>query len=780
MNYLDIIKKYINKYKFLIIFFIPIFIVFITFILIPLPQTIKNYSHSKLTLDKNGKILRVFLNKNDYYCLPPDDKPVPPKLKKAVINYEDQYFNYHLGVNPFSILRAFYQNIKEKKIVSGGSTITMQVMRIMNPKDRTYINKIYEIMQAVKLEILYSKEEILKLYLNHAPYGSNISGYRTASLKYFGLRAEKLTWGQVSLLAVLPNAPGIMFPEKNNDKLLKKRNRFLKKLKDRNVIDNETYRLAINENIPQKKVPLPFYAPHASRKIINTEAKNNIYKTTLDKKIQKNTSQIIKGYINYFKTMGIENASAIVVETKTGKVRAYAGSQDYTDKINNGCVDGVMAERSSGSTLKPFLFALNIDKGNIIPETKIKDLPTNYKGFSPQNYDEKFRGLVTAKKSLIKSLNVPSVRLLHNYGVYRFYLFLKSAGFSTLFRNAKDYGLTLIIGGAETTLWDLAKTYRGLGNYGLFGNISLLKSQDPNKNQVRLLSKGASFLTLEMMKELKRPGSEYYWNQYQNQWPIAWKTGTSYGQKDAWAIGVSPEWTIGVWVGNFSGEGNPNISGAKSAAPIMLDIFNYLPKKNKNSWFQRPSNMKVVEICADTGYRATSKCKNTIDRFVPRDQKPLKLCPYHKTIFLTKDEKNTVCSLCWEEGNYKKETKLLYPPEIAQYLRESGTIVYNSPPHKENCNNSISINTLQIIYPKNNSHIWIPYDFGNKKQKLVLKAAHMNKDEILYWYLDSKYIGKSRNIHKIPVYLNKGWHTLKIIDSNGNNTKSTFYATVKN
>ncbi|MGQ9630446.1 MAG: penicillin-binding protein 1C [bacterium] len=778
---------------------------------IPLPDPPFPDEYSAVVLDEGGQVLRVFLNGNQQWCFPPDGRQeIPEKLRKAVLCYEDRYFLYHPGVNPASLVRALFQNISAGRIVSGGSTITMQVARLMRPKRRTLGNKLLEILQALKIELRYSKGEILRMYLDHAPYGGNIIGYRIASLKYFGKNPEALTWGEAAILAVLPNAPGLVSPTIDREKLTQKRNRLLGALLEGGKIDCETYQLALLEPVPEDTLLFPIYAPHLAQSLKDRFEKNpghaGIVRTTIIREHQQNLEEMVRQHMKHLSSRGIRNGAALVVETESGKVRAYVGSQDFFDWGSKGQVDGVQAPRSAGSILKPFLYALCIDEGLILPQTMIKDVPSNFGSFSPTNANMKFGGLVSAKEALVNSLNVPAVRLLNEYGVYKFYLFLKSAGLRTLFRPPDDYGLTLIIGGAEVNLYDLAMLYRGLGNGGRFGLLRLLEEEangpalsQPIRRGQRwidrpdgkghaaarpysrsLISPGASYLTLNMLRELKRPDAEYYWEQYQNQWPLAWKTGTSYGQRDAWAVGVSPQWTIAVWVGNFDGEGDANLRGSSCAAPLLFDIFNYLPKDPQKSWFERPTaDLSPVEICLETGFLAGPDCENRVAVEAPRRMKPLKLCPYHKSIYVTSDEKHRVCSLCWEPGGYKRVTRLFYPPDVAQYLRERGQIIADIPPHKKECPGRSGHDSLQIVYPQQDARLWIPRDLDGSLQKVTLRAAHLEKGQLVYWYLDHVFKGTSRERHAMAVDLQRGWHTLEVVDEEGNRDRKRFYVDLK-
>lgn len=793
------------------------------YLLIPLPSPLFKADYSTVIFDERGQILRVFLNSAEQWSLPPrEDLQIPQKLKTAVLAYEDRYFYYHPGINPAALARALRQNLSSRRTVSGASTLTMQVARLIAPKERTYLNKLLEILQALKIETQYSKEEILRLYLNHAPYGGNIVGYQAASLRYFRKLPEALTWGEAATLAVLPNAPGLISPDINREALKNKRDRLLQRLQAQGSIDEETLQLSVLEPLPEGSFPFEMLAPHLGqylkdRLTVQQLAKKSggssggIIFTTLNADYQRAIEEIVRRQVGYLQKEGIMNGAVLVAETGSGKVRAYVGSQNFFDTAARGQVDGVRAPRSPGSLLKPLLYALSMDEGILLPQTLLNDVPTFYGAFSPSNADEKYDGIVSAKEALARSLNVPAVRLLYTYGVSPFYLFLKSAGVSTLFRSPDDYGLPLILGGAEVTVWDMAMLFRGLANGGRFEPLVVLEESGAQgakgmaqsaerrapaslfaprsalhaPHYPSLLSPMACYLTLNMLRELKRPGAEYYWEQYQNQWPLAWKTGTSYGQRDAWAVGVNPQWTIAVWVGNFSGEGNPSLGGARCAGPLLFEIFNYLPKDPNHSWFAKPEeDAATLEICLETGFLAGNDCPNHVFVEAPRYMKPLRLCPYHQRIFVSDDEKYQVCSLCWEPGHYHDRERLIYPPEVAQYLRGRGQILGELPPHKPDCPGQLSQGpggrlTLQIVYPQEDARLWVPRDFGGELQKVILRAAHRENRRMIYWYLDNRYLGSTINRHEQAVELARGWHVLEVVDESGFRDRKRFYADMR-
>ncbi|MBD3225937.1 MAG: penicillin-binding protein 1C [Caldithrix sp.] len=753
----------------------------ILFCIVPLPHPLFDNDYSTVVYDRDGHILRVYLNDDEQWLWPPQNEPLPHKLTQAVLHFEDRYFYWHPGVNPLSLVRAAWQNLTSGRIVSGASTVTMQVARLMQPKSRTYGHKLLEMLQAVKIECLYSKNDILTQYLNHAPYGGNIIGYRAASWRYFRKPPEQISWAEAATLAVLPNAPGLIAPQKDGAALRKKRNRLLRRLADHTVIDEETHDLAVQEPLPQAEYPFPCNAPHLADHLRVEHPGQNVFRTTIDQSLQQAVKDLADDHHQYLQTLGIPNLAVLVVDNTTGAVRAYIGSQNYFDRENKGAIDGVQALRSSGSILKPFLYALSMDAGIILPQTRIRDIPSFYHGFSPANADERYRGIVRADQALIQSLNVPAVRLLNTYGLYDFYHFLKQAGISSLFRKANAYGLPLILGGADVRLWEMAGMYRGLARNGAFEGIHCLQDENtrPKTKERPLISPGAVHLTRQILTQLKRPGSAYYWQLYGSQ-PLVWKTGTSYGSRDGWAIGVNPRWTIAVWTGDFDGSENANISGARCAAPLLFDIFNYLPKEQGQTKFPAPQGaFKRIDICKQTGYAAGQDCADIVRMRAPRSTRGMKRCPYHRSFFVSADSSEQVCSLCWQSGRYHKITRLIYPPAVQQFLRERGMVSTSLPLHRRSCPSLKGADVLSIIYPQPNSHLWIPKDYDGNYQKITMRAAHGQNDQQIFWYLDRQYMGRSENRHSKAFRLQKGWHELEVIDGQGRSQKVRFYANLR-
>lgn len=705
--------------------------------------------YSQVVLDDRENIIGAYLNSEEQWQI--KGVEIPPRLKLAVLNYEDRKFYSHNGVDYLAIVRAIKTNLLEKRRV-GASTITMQGVKLYKRRERTYLSKIEEIIESYKLERNLTKDEILNLYLNNAPYGSNIVGYETASQLYFGKSAKNLTWAEGATLAVLPNSPGIIWVEKNRDKLLTKRDNLLKKMYERGVIDEKQYRLSIKEELPRERKYFNSLAPHLTRRLVN-ESDEKIIRSTIDSGLQKNIERVVKEYGEYLNNRGIKNSAVIVVDNLTGEVKSYVGSQDFYDFQRNGQVDGVVAQRSVGSVLKPFLYALAIDDGLITPKSKLLDIPLYFSNFNPQNANKKYQGLVEAREALKKSLNIPFVKLLDEYGVDKFFYFLKDV-VEFPANNYSNYGLSLILGTKEMSVEDVAKLYYGLSQYGEFKDLKYIRGKE-KENGRRLISKGASYLTLEAMQGVQRYGVD---NLYLGRDGIAWKTGTSYGQRDAWAGGISPRWTVVVWCGNFTGEGNRNISGVVTAGQLLFKIFKILP--NENEEFEKPQGeFKKIDIDRETGYRLKYDVPSEVIDF-PKGAKSLKTSPYYKKIFVN-SKGEEIDSRSEEFVQSEEKIVTTYPIELLDYLaRESVDI------------SGIKDERIKIIYPLNEVKIFLPKDFEERK-KLIVKVANP-KNKKIYWYHNGKYIFSGREREKSFDFF-EGEHKLTLVSESGEIAEVKFY-----
>lgn len=691
--------------------------------------------YGKSMLDKNDEILSIFLNQNEQYHIK-NAAPISQKLKIATIIFEDKNFYSHIGFDLKAIIRSLYLNLKYHKR-SGASTITMQSIKLLTRDERSYFNKFRELILALKLEQLYSKDEILEMYLNNAPYGGNIVGVGAASLLYFNKSTEFLSWAQAALLAVLPNAPGLMHTQKNQHLLLEKRNRLLKRLNERGYIDEAGLNLALSEKLPNITKPKNL-ASHLAYRF-----DSKIIRSTIDKNIQLKLESRAKSYHKRNSKLGIQNLSAMIINTKTREVLGYAGSQDFFDIAGYGQIDGNIAKRSPGSLLKPLLYALSIDDGLIAPQSLLVDVPSHFSNFKPQNAQKKYHGLIEAQNALIKSLNVPFVWLLQDYGSEKFFYDLKNIlQFSD--ENYARYGLSLILGTKEFSPEDIAKIYLGLGNYGEFGDLIYLKDSIKSAPK-RIISSGSSYLALESMRNLERVGA---YNRFKNQFIFSWKTGTSYGRKDAWAAGTSPNWTIVVWCGNFSGEGNENIFGLEIAGRLLFEILGDL--ENNMQGFKKPDDFREIYIDSPTGYRFSDDFIDINKRkiIIPKNAKSLRHSPFLQNVFVDSNGM-IVDSRSPNFINAKPTTRLVFPPILAAYYKSQRMLNIKS--------------SIKILYPQNGLKIIRTRDF-ERQNELIARVA--NNNEVLFWYIDGEFLGAgSENSRALNI--KAGWHNLSIINMDG-------------
>jgi penicillin-binding protein 1C len=761
-----------NKIKSSIVFLLLIVYYF------SLPRTLFQEPYSTVIESKEGELLGAKIARDGQWRFPAQDS-VPYKFKKCIVYFEDEYFYKHPGFNPVAMVNAIKQNRKAGKVVRGGSTLTQQVIRLSRKgKNRTYFEKIIEIILATRLELRHSKDKILELYAAHAPFGGNVVGLEMASWRYFGVQSHQLSWAESATLAVLPNAPSLIYPGKNQQKLLKKRNNLLLKLKNEGIIDAQTYELAIDEPLPQKPYDLPQIAPHLLQRVTKNQEGTRL-KTTVDITLQNRVNQIAKYYYNQYKQNEVNNLAIIVIDIKTRNIISYVGNSP-TDLNHQKDVDIIDAPRSTGSILKPLLYAAMLDEGELLPNTLVVDIPTQISGYTPQNFNLTFDGAVPAHRALSRSLNIPSVLMLQDFGVNKFYEELQRFKLRDISKSPDHYGLSLILGGAESNLWDLCRTYAGLsstveyfnknnGNYRTKEFVELNYDHNftpdfgSNSKQKTILGAGAIWQTYNAMEEVNRPEGDEAWKFYDSSLKIAWKTGTSFGNRDAWAIGTNAKYVVGVWVGNASGEGRPTLTGVTSAAPILFDVFNLLPRQK---WFDTPLlDLEEVEVCKLSGHLAQEDCPK-IKQYVPLKGKTTSICSYHKTVHLDKTEKYRVNSSCENVENIVTKKWFVLPPVMEWYYKSQHVDYLPLPPFRSDCTGTLTA-SMDFIYPKTNSKIYLTKNFNSEVQPVILKIAHSNRETEVFWYVDNMYKGSTKTFHEMPITPTEGFHYITVVDESG-------------
>ena len=678
----------------------------------------KGTPYATVVTDRSGELLGARIADDGQWRFPPCDT-VPYRYATALIQFEDRHFRWHPGVDLFALGRAVWSNLKAGHVVSGGSTITMQVIRLSRGKERNLWQKAVEAVLATRLELRCTKQEILALYASHAPFGGNVVGLEAASWRYFGRPADQLSWAESATLAVLPNAPSSIHPGKARDRLLTKRNRLLERLHQRKYIDASTLESALAEPLPEAPYPLPNLARHW----VEQQPHGVESRTGIDIHLQRQVEASATRWSDELALGGTADLAAVILDIRSGETIAYVGNASPLRTRNGSEVDIASAPRSTGSILKPFLYCAALQDGTILPRTLLQDTPVNLNGFTPQNFDLQFHGAVPAAEALARSLNVPAVHLLRAYGAPRLLEVLREAGLSTLTWDASDYSLSLILGGGEGTLADITRAYSELVR-----SYDGLETDSPFKDRIAL------WYTFEALKEVNRP-DEIDWKLIRSVRKAAWKTGTSYGFRDAWAVGVTPDYAVGVWCGNADGHGVPGMTGAKTAGPVLFDLLNLLPPSA--DWFEEPLEGGVwLDVCKASGMLRSQECPEYERVLLPERAVESEVCPYH------------------QDGIFR------LPPAMEWYYK-AWHPEYQVQPAR-------NVSALEFLYPESGSILTLPRQLDGSTPGAVFQAVHRDPDATLYWHLDEAYLGETHFIHQMRLNPEPGKHTVTVVDGDGN------------
>jgi penicillin-binding protein 1C len=771
----------LNK-KYLIRLLLALLAVLLLLILsAPMPRFNKPCSTVVLAADR--QLLGARIAADGQWRFPSNDT-VPDKFKTCLIQFEDQYFRYHPGINLFAIGRALAQNIRKKRVLSGGSTITMQVARMAgNGRSRTITNKLIEILSALKLELLYSKKSIISLYASNAPFGGNMVGIEAACWRYFGHSASRLSWAEAATLAVLPNAPSLIFPGTNDQKLKIKRDKLLKKLLDRKIIDPLDCELAIDEVLPEKPFALPDHSFHLTERLKKSNSGERIV-TGINYELQQQVKDMVREQSSQLASQHIFNASANVINVKTNQVRAYIGNSPANNLSDcNNQVDMISSVRSTGSILKPFLYASMLSDGEILPNALLPDIPVYLSGYAPKNFDYTFHGAVPASQALSWSLNIPAIYMLKRYGIDRFMDKLKRFGFTSFDKSSDHYGLSLILGGGETSLWELCSAYAGfsrtLNNFNLhrqyyeenFSSPSLISSEQTNKltKQESVIDADAIWFTFQALLEVNRPEGQSGWENFQSSRQVAWKTGTSFGFRDAWAIATTPDYVVGVWVGNSNGEGRPGLTGVTAAAPLLFNILNLLSESAPHA--QPDQEITYTEVCSHSGYRLGKNCPESKTVAIPEKGLKTEPCPYCQSIKIVQNHSGLDKNINILDA-VRVEKWFILPPAMEFYFRKYNPSYLAVPVNTETEKDDYQV--MEFIYPGDNDKIYIPRSVEGKPGNVVFEVAHREASVKIFWHLDNQYIGTTSYIHQKALCPGVGQHLITLTDEHGNTLKRLF------
>jgi penicillin-binding protein 1C len=683
----------------------------------------------------DGTILHTFLSPDDKWRLYTELPEITPLLRKTLIYKEDKYFYSHPGVNPVAIGRAALRNLLTGRRTSGASTITMQVVRLLQPRQRTYTSKLIEVLRALQLEWYYSKDEILQLYLNLVPYGGNIEGIKAASLLYFGKPPQLLSLAEITALTIVPNRPSSLQPGRQNNRLREERNRWLRQFEKEELFEKSTIEDALNEPLNVRRLRPPRRAPHLAWRLKKELPGQPIVQTTLHPQRQAQTETLVQNYVNRLRSLNIHNAAVVVVNNQTGAVEAYVGSADFNNPFDGGQVDGVRAVRSPGSTLKPLLYATAFDKGLLTPKSVLNDVPTNFSGYEPENFDQRFNGPVTIEFALANSLNIPAVKVLKHVSTPILVDQLRKAQFQTVHKQAKDLGLSMILGGCGVTLEELTRLFAAFAHQGQFRPLRYLTESDTLSGGEALISPEAAFMITNVLTQVTRPDLPTNFDHTYRLPRIAWKTGTSYGKRDAWSLGYNRHYTVGVWVGNFSGEGVPELSGANTATPLLFDIFNTIDYNAPRDWYQPAANLTLRTVCAASGDIPDEFCEHRITDYYIVGISPYRRCQHRRWVFTDEAARVTYCTHCLPEQGYLKKSYPNLLPELIAYYETRKVPYEKLPPHNPACERVFGKGAPLIVSPNANSEYYV---YTNEPQQLQLSCQAANDVQEVFWYVNDR------------------------------------------
>ncbi|HVG14594.1 MAG TPA: penicillin-binding protein 1C [Chitinophagaceae bacterium] len=684
--------------------------------------------------DDKGNVINAYLTSDDKWRMKTELEEISPLLQKTIIAKEDKHFYKHPGINPFAIGRAFAKNLLQVKRTSGASTITMQVARALEPRQRSLFSKCLEAFRALQLEWKYDKKEILQLYLNLVPYGGNLEGVKAASLLYFKKNPDHLSLAEITALSIIPNRPSSLVVGRDNPHILSERNRWLKKFAADGVFTVKEIEDAIAEPLTASRGVVPHFIPHLAYRLKKGSGSETI-KTNIRLNTQLKIEKLVEDYTRSLRLRNIKNAAVVVIDNKTHKVISYIGSADFWDTTDGGQVNGAAAIRQPGSTLKPLLYGLCMEVGLLTPKAVVPDVAVNYNGYAPENYDRKFNGLVTMEYALEHSLNIPAVRSFKLLGKERLLNKLTSVNFRQIQKEQTKLGLSMVLGGCGATLEEITGLFSAFANNGTYVQPKYLQGDTIDRKQY-VLSPAANYMVTQILSKVNRPDFPLNWQATEHMPKIAWKTGTSYGRKDAWSVGYNKQFTVGVWVGNFSGLGVAELSGANTATPLLFKVFNTIDYNNDGDWFEPPAGCELRQVCAETGLPPAPDCSNIIsDYFIPLVSTTA-VCQHLQEIKISADEKISYCQWCVPGSGYKKKLYKVVAPEIQDFLMTTGSRYETVPPHNPACETIFKGNGPSITSPINGTEYFISKENPEPLQLSAMATAGVSK---LYWYINDQF-----------------------------------------
>jgi len=747
-----------------------LFVIVLLFNVIDLIFPVKtNRDYSTIIEAEDGTVLYSFLTNDDKWRMYTKLDEITPTVQKAFINKEDRWFYWHAGINPISVVRAFFNNTIKHKRTSGASTITMQVARMLEPKERTVFSKIKEMFRALQLEWNFSKKEILQLYLNLVPYGGNIEGVKSAAFIYFGKSPAQLSIAEVTTLTIIPNRPNTLLLGKKNAYIQQERNRWLKKFKAHHVFKAQDIEDAMEEPLIAFRRSPPKYAPHFCLHMKKLYPTKPIIASHLNYNMQLEVEEIVRNYSKVLQFKEINNAAVFIIDNQKHEVVAYVGSPDFYSVATQGQVDGVKAIRSPGSTLKPMIYGLAFDKGIYTPRSVVSDVPIDFDGYTPENYDEHFNGQVALSNALAQSLNIPAVKVLNDIKVKTLTDVLDRINFVQIRKDKEKLGLSTALGGCGVSLQELTSMYSIFANDGKYFAPSYSKETGTAKSNAQILSPQANYMVAQILTMLRRSDLPNRAESVVNMPKIAWKTGTSYGRRDAWSIGFNKQYTIGIWCGNFDGKGVPELSGADIATPLLLQIFNTINKNNEKDWIQKPKDLLYRWVCAESGDIANEFCTDKIQALYIPGKSSNKKCTHLKKVWVSQDSSISYCATCLPNDNYIEKFYPNYAPELLNYFDINNLPYIKIPQHNPNCRKVADNNNPKITKPVNGLTYYINQ---KEKQELMLVAQAANDVQTLSWYVNDQFVKTAKKNESVFIVPTLGKLKISCTDDKGRNSNS--------
>jgi penicillin-binding protein 1C len=744
-------------------------------LLFPFPWESLERPPAVVVMDRTGAPLRFFLPADDRWRFPVKLSDLPPELPRALVASEDRWFYRHPGINPVAIVRAAWSNLRAGEVVSGASTIPMQIARMAEPGPRTISSKVRESFRALQLERRFGKDELLEIYLNLTPYGGNVEGIGTAAWFYFGKEPDQLSLGEIALLTALPRSPGRYDPTLHPGAAQEARNRVLAQLTERGVFPREEIENARQVPVPRTRRKPPIAAPHFSEQVKALLPGEPRIRTTIDRRLQTIAEEQVIHRIRELRDQGIGNAAVVVIENGTHAVRALVGSAGFQESYFKGQVNGALARRSPGSTLKPFLYALALDQGRVLPDSYLLDIPTDFSGYVAENYDDQYRGRVTVREALIQSLNACAVRLLSEVGLKDYHRLLKDGGLATLDRPYHQYGLPLVLGAGEVRLLDLTNLYASLAGQGEHRAYRVLEGERAS-SPAQLFSPESAHLITEILTDVRRPDLPESWDLSVGAPGVAWKTGTSYGHRDAWAVGFSQRFTIGVWVGNFDGRPRKGISGSQHAGPLLFDLFRAIDPGGGNpaestDWTKRVHDLDQIELCAESRELPGPFCPLRMKAVYLPGRSHLIQCTWHRRALVDAESGELLSGDCVRERPHEFRLLTVFPAELVAWWRAQGSPQNNqilgTPRFSSACRGVPAGDPPRIVSPAAATPYRVRRDTPPEYQRIPLIAHASAGASRLFWYQDGMLVastspGENHFLPSLP-----GEHRLVVTDDLG-------------